>query len=69
MKYTFGQPIKEVTTVDLMKEQMAQMQHEIHALQMRLKQVVEERDDAIKKVHNLKVQLNIQDYWEDSTVA
>jgi len=69
MKYTFGQPIKEVTTVELMKEQMAQMQHEIHALQMRLKQVVEERDEALQLVDNLRAQLNIQEYWEDENTA
>jgi len=69
MQYTFGQPLKEVTTVDMMKEQMAQMQHEIHALQMRLKQVVEERDDALQQVANLQAQLNIQEYWEDPNIA
>lgn len=69
MKYTFGQPLREVTTVELMKEQMAQMQHEIHALQMRLKQVAEERDEAVKKAKNLEIQLNIQGYWDDSNTA
>lgn len=69
MQYSFGQPLKEVTTVDMMKEQMAQMQHEIHALQMRLKQVVEERDEALEQVKNLKIQININDYWADSSIA
>lgn len=55
--------------MDMMKEQMAQMQHEIHALQMRLKQVVEERDEALEQVKNLKIQININDYWADSSIA
>ena len=48
---------------------MAQMQHEIHALQMRLKQVAEERDEAVEKAKNLEIQLNIQGYWDDSNTA
>ena len=69
MQYSFGQPLKEVTTVDMMKEQMAQMQHEIHTLQMRLKEAVKERDEALEQVKNLKIQINIHDYWADSSIA
>jgi len=69
MKYTFGQPITEVTTVELMKKQMAEDQHEINMLRKRIAELVDERNDAIQLANNLKAQLNIQDYWEDDNTA
>ena len=69
MKYTFGQPIKEVTTVEMMKMQMAEDQHEINMLRKRVAELVDERNDALKKVANLQAQLNIQQYWEDENIA
>ena len=48
MEYSFGQPVREVTTVELMKEQMAQDQHEINTLRKRVKELIDERD-ALRK--------------------
>lgn len=52
MEYTFGQPLNEVTTVELMKKQMAEDQHEIHALRMRVKELREENDKLKKQLEN-----------------
>jgi len=43
-RYSFGQPITEVTTVELMKRQMAEDQHEINTLRKRVKELIDERD-------------------------
>lgn len=67
MQYTFGQPLKEVTTVEMMKKQMAEDQHEINMLRKRVAELIDERNDALQLVNNLKVQLNIQDYWESDS--
>lgn len=47
-RYSFGQPITEVTTVELMKRQMAEDQHEINTLRKRVKELIDERD-ALRK--------------------
>ena len=67
MQYTFGQPLKEVTTVEMMKKQMAEDQHEINMLRKRVAELIDERNDALQLVNNLKAQLNIQDYWESDS--
>jgi len=67
MQYTFGQPLKAVTTVELMKQQMADDQHEINMLRKRVAELIDERNDALQLVNNLKAQLNIQDYWESDS--
>ena len=69
MKYTFGQPITEVTTVEMMKMQIAEDQHEINTLRKRVAELVDERNDALQLVNNLQAQLNIQQYWEDENTA
>lgn len=67
MQYTFGQPLKEVTTVEMMKKQIAEDQHEINMLRKRVAELIDERNDALQLVNNLKAQLNIQDYWESDS--
>ena len=49
-RYTFGQPLKEVTTVELMKKQMAEDQHEINTLRKRVKELIDERDDLRRQL-------------------
>lgn len=44
-RYTFGQPITEVTTVELMKRQIAEEQHEINMLRKRVKELIDENND------------------------
>lgn len=69
MKYSFGQPLKEVTTVEMMKLQIAEDQHEINMLRKRVAELIDERNDALQLVNNLKAQLNIHEYWEDENTA
>lgn len=48
--------------IELLKRDMAEMSRAYYTLVERNRKLLEERD-------NLKIQLNIQDYWEDSKTA
>lgn len=60
---------KELSINDMLRRDIADMQSEIHTLQLRVKELVEERDKAISDVENLQVQLNIHDYWNNVNIA
>lgn len=60
---------KEFSINDMLRRDIADMQSEIHTLQLRVKELVEERDKAISDVENLQVQLNIHDYWNNVNIA
>ena len=50
MEYSFGQPLKTITTQELMKEQIAQEQHEINMLRKRVKELLDENADLRKQL-------------------
>ena len=47
---TFGIPLKTITTQELMKEQIAQEQHEINMLRKRVKELLDENADLRKQL-------------------
>ena len=76
MKSTFGIPLTDDTeaeryrkqvvtqsdTISLLKREIAELTESHYKLLEKHKKLIEERD-------NLKIQLNIQGYWDDDKIA
>jgi len=54
--------VVQANHIELLKRDLAELTESHYKLIERHKKLIEERD-------NLKIQLNIQDYWEDSKTA
>ena len=54
--------VVQANHIDLLKRDMAEMSSAYYTLVERNRKLIEERD-------NLKIQLNIHDYWEDPKIA
>lgn len=54
--------VVQANHIELLKRDMAEMSSAYYTLVERNRKLIEERD-------NLKIQLNIHDYWEDPKIA
>tara|TARA_Y100000114_G_scaffold129426_1_gene126830 strand:+ start:274 stop:486 length:213 start_codon:yes stop_codon:yes gene_type:complete len=54
--------VVQANHIELLKRDMAEMSRAYYILVERNRKLIEERD-------NLKIQLNIQEYWEDPKIA
>ena len=54
--------VVQANHIELLKRDMAEMSSAYYKLVERNRELIEERD-------NLKIQLNINDYWEDPKIA
>ena len=54
--------VVQANHIELLKRDMAEMSSAYYTLVERNRMLIEERD-------NLKIQLNIHDYWEDPKIA
>lgn len=54
MEYSFGQPLTKLTTVELMKKQIAEDQHEINTLRKRVVELREENDKLKRQLQITK---------------
>lgn len=61
--------VVQANHIELLKRDLAELTQASYATIAKMKEICDERDNLKIQVENLKAQLNIQHYWEDTDTA
>ena len=63
------QMVEQAEHIEGLKREIAELTQASYATIAKMKEVCDERDNLKIQVENLKAQLNIQHYWDDTNTA
>lgn len=61
--------VVQANHIEMLKRDLSELTDAHYTALSKMKEICDERDNLKIQVENLKVQLNIQGYWEDTNTA